>query len=257
MFQKIVNSPLVDLAFVAFGLLITSCSDDGFSINDAAEDFVTTENFVNQSVSDLQSAGSIGRTGCYEFVFPLGLMYPDGTDESVDSYEALRSTLTAWFEENAETIGLDVDSTGDFNIRDIRDIDDELLPSLAFPLDVVSEDGEMITVNDQSELFALRRACKQAFNEDRRNNNRDGGRDKCFSLVFPVTVALPDGETFDADDRRDLKSQLREWKAANPDAEEQPMLQFPITVQLEDESTVERADSDEFRAPLDSCTSDE
>ena len=256
MFEKLMNLPVLVLAFLSLGLFVTSCSDEDDGINDPVVEFNTTENFVNQSVESMQSQGSIGRTGCYEFVFPLGIMYPDGTDEDVDSYETLRTTLTAWFADNAEELGLELDSAGDFSYRDIREIDDELLPSLAFPLEVVSEDGEVTTVNDESELSALKRACKREFNQDRRNNSGNGRGDKCFSLIFPVTVALPDGSTFDAVDRADLKSQLREWKAANPDAEERPMLQFPVTVQLEDESTVEVADTDELSALKESCSSD-
>ena len=75
----------------------------------------------------------------------------------------------------------------------------------------------------------MKKECRRSFYGGRgRHGHRRG--DRCFSLVFPVTIILPDDSTFDAADRADLKAQIREWKEANPGAEERPMLQFPVTV---------------------------
>ncbi len=252
MTKKFLKNTLAFLMLCGFGLFITSCSD---SDEDTIVTVETTENFVDQSVFSLQTEGNIGKMGCFEFVFPISIVYPDATEESVDDYETLRTSLRAWFEENADALGLDSDSTRRFNRGIIKDIDSELLPSLAYPLEVMTEDGEVVTVNSKEELKTLKKQCRRSFyGENGRHGHRRG--DKCFSLVFPVTIVLPDETTFMAEDRADLKSQLREWKAANPDVDVRPMLQFPVTVQLEDESTVDVASSEELQELKETCSAD-
>ncbi len=67
----------------------------------------------------------------------------------------------------------------------------------------------------------------------------------CFSLVFPVDVAYPDGSTTTALDMAELRQQVRSYLSANPgnqSARRRPMLVYPLTIQLED-GTLETVDS--------------
>ena len=235
-----------------FGLCITSCSNEE---EDTIVTIESTENFVNQSVFSLQTEGNIGRMGCFEFVFPIGINYPDGSNETVDDYDMLRSSLSAWYTDNADELGITIDSAGRIKYRVIRDVDAALLPTLDFPLEIITENGELYTVDNKAELLLLKIRCRRSYYQDRRNINNNRG-DKCFSLVYPITIVLPDETTFIAEDRADLKSQLREWRAANPDAEERPTLQFPVIVQLEDESTVELESKEGLQELKDTCSQD-
>lgn len=60
------------------------------------------------------------------------------------------------------------------------------------------------------------------------------GRKGCFELVFPVTLEFPDGDSVTVENYEELIQSIREWKEANPDADQRPSLVFPIEVMTED-----------------------
>ncbi len=240
------------LGIASFSAFLTSCSDD-----DSYDTIESTENFVEQSVYSLQTEANCGKMGCYEFVFPLTIEYPDGTTESVDDYATLRTSLRTWYEANYEDLDLPApDSLRRFRHGYIGDIPWDILPSLSYPLEVLSEDGEVITVSSREELAELRQECRRSFYGNRGRHGHGKG-DRCFNLVFPLTVVFPDGTTATADDRQALKTELRTWRAANPDSEERPSLSYPVTVEMEDGSTVEVASQEELEALKESCSSEE
>ncbi|MCB0665822.1 MAG: hypothetical protein KDC80_08380 [Saprospiraceae bacterium] len=200
-----------------FALMIlavfSACNkDDSLSTDDV-------ENYVDEVVFDMQREGNCGKFGCYEFVFPITIQFEDGTTVDVEDYAGLRETLRTYREENP----------------------DGARPTLAYPLEVMTEEGEVITVASQEELHELRVQCRRDFfNSHGHRGHRFRGM-FCFTLNFPLSVALPDGTTAEVADRMELKETLRTWKADNPDSEERPELVFPITVTMEDgtEVTVE------------------
>ena len=120
----------------------------------------------------------------------------------------------------------------------MADIPFDQLPTFAFPLEVISEDGEVITINNREELHELRRECRRDFRRNLRRHHRNHHRGHCFKLVFPVSIALPDGNELAADSPQELKEAIREWKRNNPDADERPELVFPVTIEYEDGSTI-------------------
>lgn len=239
------------VVLIAAGMLITSCAKE----TDTA-DTVMVENYVDQSVFNFQAEGNVGRFGCFEFVFPISIAFPDGTTTSVDDYETLRSTIKSWIEENADDLDLPARDSSRHNRHGYKaDIPWDQLPSLVFPVEVISEEGEISSIADRRELFELKRECRKDFFEGRGRHNHHRG-DRCFKLVFPVTLILEDGSTITGTDGKDLKRQVREWKAANPDATERPKLQFPVTVMLKDESTQEVNSKEELKALKDSCSTE-
>lgn len=208
------------VALAIFSTLLTSCEKESVLSNEVVQ------NFVDESVEAVERSGSVGRTGCYEFVFPIAITFPDGASNSLDDYETLRATIKAWKEANPEA---------------------EEKPSLTFPLEVVSQDGALITVNAKEELKALKQGC-------RRNGKKDHKKgDRCFKLVFPLSIAFPDGTTTEFADRAALKTAIRTWKSENTDAEDKPMLAFPLDIELEDGSTVTIADAAALMAQKESC----
>ncbi len=224
-------------------LFIISCSDD--LAVDNTGDF--TENFVDQSVFTVQAEANAGRGGCLEFVFPIDIIFPDGTTEDVADYETMRAELRTWFEENGE--GLARPGRG----RDGRDsIDFSQLPTLDFPVEVITRNGETISIDNRQELFQLKRQCHRAF--DRHHRGHRG--DKCFKLVFPVTIDFPYDTSEEVTDRKALKMALRAWKEANPDSDKRPMLQFPITVELQDGTTQVVGSKKDLQALKEACADD-
>lgn len=244
MMKKILN--VLFGALLTFTLILTSCSDDASVFT--SED---TENYVDQSVFAVQTQANAGKMGCFEFIFPINILFPDGSSTEAADYESLRASLKAWYEANAEELGLPERGEGRRGNR--PDIDPELLPSLDFPVEVVSSEGETISIADRDALRELRKACRKDFYGGRGHHGHGRG-DKCFKLVFPVSIAFPDESTTEVADRKELKQTLREWKQANPDAEERPMLAFPVTVELEDETQQEVGSKEDLEALKDSCS---
>ena len=237
---------LLTVAALSTILFITSCSED---LSEGITDDLT-ENFVDQSVYSIQAEANAGRFGCFEFVFPINIVFPDGTNTEVNDYETLRSSLKAWFEENGEDLNLPERGQGRPNPEDIPW---DQLPTLDFPVEVITEGGETISIADRRELRQLKRECRRSFYGGHGHHGHGRG-DKCFHLVFPVTIVFPDDTTQEVADRKALKMTLREWKQQNPDAEERPELQFPLTVELEDETTQEVATKEDLEALKESCS---
>lgn len=207
-------------ALAIFATLFTACEKESVLSDEIVQ------NFVNESVEAVERSGNIGRAGCFEFVFPISITFPDGSTSSIEDYETLRATVKDWKENNPDA---------------------EEKPSLAFPLEVVGEDGAVITVDSKEGLKELKQTC-------RRNGKKNHGkRDRCFEMVFPLSIVFPDGTTTDYADRMALKTAIRAWKDANPDAEERPMLAFPLDITLEDGTTLTINSSEELQTQKESC----
>ena len=202
---------LILLGLFAFSLFIVSCNKD-----EATTDETVIENFVDETVYAMHRDGNCGKFGCFEFVFPITIQFPDGTTTSTDDFDSLKDVLREWKTSNPDA---------------------EEKPTLGFPLEVVTQDGEVLSVTDRDELYELRKECRRDYYQTRDHRRHRGKGDRCFILTFPVTVALPDGSTVEAADRQGLKTLLRDWKTNNPNSDERPELIFPITVELEDGST--------------------
>lgn len=207
-------------ALAIFATLLTSCDKETVLSDELVQ------NFVNESVEAVERSGNVGRTGCFEFVFPISITFPDGSTASVEDYETLRSTVKDWKENNPDA---------------------EEKPTLAYPLEVIGEDGAVVSIDSQDALKELKQTC-------RRNGKKNHGKkDRCFEMVFPLSITFPDGTTTAYDDRMALKTAVRAWKAANPDAEERPTLAFPLEITLEDGTTVTISDAEALQAQKESC----
>lgn len=224
MYKKSLN-PLFFILAVIFSSFITSCQKE-----DSAAD---VENYVLQSVYEIEERSGSGMAGCYELVFPVTLEFPDGTTAEVLDYAELKQAIRAWVMAN------------DRPRPHIR-------PHLLLPFDVINEDGEIITVGTHDELIALRRACIT----DVFGPNHPGhlGKDRpCFRPVFPLTLEFPDGSQVSVLSPRELHMAIRTWKAAHPDSNERPQFVFPITVQLRDGTQVVVNTPEELRALKHEC----
>ena len=192
----------------------------------------TTEEFVDSALFTLQEQGNLGKYGCYELVFPITVEFPDGTSATANDYEELGTAIKEWKEAN-------------------QDVEDR--PSFVFPIEVVSEDGEVISVADQEELKALKAECGKGYFGKHGPRGHRGKCNACFEIVFPIDISFPDGTTAEAADRMALKTLIREWKENNPDVEERPEIVFPIDVEMEDGTIVTVNDLEELKALKESC----
>ena len=214
---------LILLGFFGMALL-TSCSEE-------ANEIESVENFVDDAVESLERAGKFGKRGCFEFVFPISIDFPDESSSTVEDYATLKTTIKEWKEANPEA---------------------EEKPSLAFPLEILGEDGTATTVASQEELLELRKECRRTHFDGKRKIRRFF-RSACFKPVFPLSVEFPNGTIVEAANATTLKTVLREWKenVENPDG--RPQVIFPIEVEYTDGTIVEVADKEALKALKDTC----
>ena len=212
-------------------LFFMSCDKDNGFIDNDLFDLSDTENYTDQAVYEVESRTNSGRSGCFELVFPISLDFPDETTEEVNDLDELKTTIRAWKEANPDATER---------------------PTLVYPIEVISEDGELISVADKAGLKELKEGCGGF----RGNGPRGHGgkcKDLCFEINYPLTIELPDGTTAEGNSRRELKQAARDWKAANPDATERPMLAFPIEVTLEGGTVQSVASKEDLKALKESC----
>ncbi len=189
-------------------VLVVACTSD--NLQDADE---MTDNLIEEISVETRS----GPSGCYELVFPISIDLPDGTSITAESMEEAKTAVRQWRLDNPDVEGR---------------------PHLSFPIELINEDGELITVESREDLREIRRECLKE------NYNNPKGK-RCFRLVYPVTVLFPDGTSAEVADKHGMKMALREWKQNNPDAEERPMLEFPIEVEMKEDGSIVGVDSKE------------
>ncbi len=222
--NKLVFKPL-SFIIVALMTVLTSCDKEPTLATD------DVENFVDETIFEMHKRGNLGKMGCQEFVFPISIEFEDGSISEVADYPELRSTLKEYKENNPEA----------------------QRPSLVFPLEVVTQQGDLISLESSEELHDLNRRCARHYF---RKHDAKGHRFRgmfCFKLQYPLVVVMPDDTEVDVENPWDLHRTLRRWRANNPQSEDRPALQFPVTVILEDETEVEIADRDALQELKDSC----
>lgn len=131
---------------------------------------------------------------------------------------------------------------GDFDCHDLED--------LTFPTDIELPDGTTVTVNNEEELFDLLEKWFEEHGEDYEDEwggdwGDEWGEDwddedyfeDCFTLIFPISIQYPDGETIIYDSEAAIWDGIEAWYDANPESEDDPMPIYPFDVLLAD-STV-------------------
>lgn len=232
------------ILLLAINCIMVSCSnsdqietpEDSTIENELSVDAL--EDFAYEAIYRMQETGSIGRFGCFELVFPINIEFPDESNLEVNSYDELVSALMSWRESNTET---------------------RIKPSFTFPIEVLNEDGEIISVQNKRELIALKISCGRPFGGGHSHFDRPQGGNNgshgcsCFEIQYPVTIEFPDGSFEDAVDRRELKQFIRSWRINNPDSEDRPILSYPLEVVLEDGSEMTLNNQTELRRLKRSC----
>lgn len=216
---------------ISFSLLCTAIFLIGFT-SCTKEEIVETENAVSTSLDeeelilDYRGGGQFGiRSRCFRLVFPLSVAYPDGTTVVAEDARELFSIYKDWRQNNP-------DATDG--------------PSLVYPIQVKLRNGSIVVVDNRDDLIALKADCRMLRDSIRQHNG-------CFSLIYPVFIDFPDGSSAQALSRAELHQLVKDWKEANPDATDRPMLGFPLSVLLRDSSTLVLTTSAELDSLKQSC----
>ena len=146
---------------------------------------------------------------CFYMVFPVTFVMPDGSTITVASDdESGWSELKSWYESN----------------------ESEEEPSLQYPVEIIrdTEQGEeTIVINSEEELAEVKETCRDYF-EDSDDSQ------ECFEYLYPITFVMPDGSTITVQNEDGLLI-LHRWYEENSGYEEEPVLQYPVSVVLETE----------------------
>lgn len=208
---------LKNLFVMLCAFLIVACNSD--NLEDA-------EQFSELLVEDISTETRSGPSGCYEIVFPITIEFPDGTSVTANSMQEARLAGKEWKENNPDIEGR---------------------PKLSFPVELINDEGDLLTVDSRQELRKLIRECRK---EQFQNHK---GR-VCFKLVYPVGIVFPDGTSTEFEDRMTMKLALREWRMNNPDADERPSLDFPQDVEMKEDGTIVTVNSrEELKELKDNC----
>lgn len=217
---------------LATACFFSSCSDE-----DAVAE--SAELLAEQTIAEIQEETATGKQGCFELIFPVSLDF-DGTVYEFMSFEELKEAIKEWA---------------------MNEPSFENRPMLVFPIEILTEESELITVESEEELIELIAECPKGaghtYGGDGQCDGHHGKGDFCFDLVFPVSIEMPNGEILTAETRQDLKEIKREWKEENEDTEERPTLVFPVTVVLEDETELVLNNQDELYELKESCREDD
>ncbi|MEM1321830.1 MAG: hypothetical protein AAGG75_16340 [Bacteroidota bacterium] len=236
-------SKKISLLCLSLLMILSACKKD--SINETAPNTNVSPsanaNFFQQAqqrngtTTNADSTANEEDFECFSFVYPIDVLYPDGSTQTANSGEELENLIDQWFEQNGE--------------------DEENYPTLKFPLQVNLEDGSTQTINDEDTLCELFETCFDEEEEYDEEDEYDEEFDEiCFDIVYPVTLSLPDGTTSAANNDEELEEIIFNWYEQNPDdTTGYPTFVYPIDVVLEDSMTQTLNSDEELEALLDAC----
>lgn len=186
----------------------------------------------------------------YFFVFPINLEHEDGSQVTVNASEELfetlfscsgwepyDSTFTGW-EDGFEYIGcymiafpLDVvTSNGDVvTVNNHQELCDLMLQGAfvdyAYPLSLIDEDGVEIVVNTEEELFTALQDCGIFIGTEEGliillSLASGSYYDDCYTINYPIEILFVDGSSMSINSEEELEASM-----SNPDV-------FPIDMEL-------------------------
>ena len=151
---------------------------------------------------------------CFDLVYPLTIVNPEGEVLTVDSENNLHEYIDQYYE------NCNSNECGDFN--------------LYYPLTVeyyseTNDQVQTLTINSEDELEAL----LDEYCYD------DGWDDEtCGEIVYPVTVEAPNGEQFTANSEEEVYGFMQDWYSNNCNAvecDDDFEVVYPITMEFENE----------------------
>ena len=199
-----------------------------FSSCGLEENAIDVDNYVSEESDEISKKCMTGKSGCFELVFPVTINFPDETSIEVDSHENLKLAIKSWRENNPNATEK---------------------PELAFPIDILNEEGELISVQNVEELKALKASCERRFPKFQKWISNE-----CFQFIYPISIEFPDGSIVESADADSLKDLLKEWFTNNePSPENRPKLVYPFDVALEDGTIQTITSKDDLKALKKSC----
>lgn len=207
MMTRILKSSYLLLLFAAFAFVACE-KEEAADLGNVTSDEAFTE---------LEQSGQMGCQDCFSIVFPVTLVFDDGSTAAVDGREAIREAIRAYVEENSRP---------------------QSRPKFEFPYDVELADGTVQTINSPEDFRALLEECGFEPGQRPHFDRPFFLRNPCYSLVFPVTVEFPVGPSVEVNNRQQLIRLMYRWNREFPNRPRQPRLQFPFEVKLSEDGSI-------------------
>lgn len=200
---------IIYFSFLALALTLVSCSSDSESI---AEDLEEKEERDDHDGEQDTESGE----DCLALLFPVSVVYPDGTTTIYEDEDSMDSDLEKWYEENTT-------------------IDKE--PRLVYPVEILHLTSDSpITVNTQEEMERYEKECE--------NEEDDGDYEDCIQFIYPISFTMPDGSELSIDNDQELDEKLEEWYEDHPDQEKEPALNYPVEFTYRDRTFITNDDEE-------------
>ncbi|WP_235298619.1 hypothetical protein [Portibacter marinus] len=193
---------ILGILVLAMGIIMFSCSKE--------EEWTTVDNFVQDTYKEMRDGALGGHHRCYRVNFPVTVVFPDGTTSEVEDREQFLVTVKGWKESNPDaeerptlefpfTItridGETIEVTSQEQVRELRKmcrkhnnkhrkcgkfarfINNRCF-QVQLPILIVMADGDLITLEDRSDIIRLLKSWKE---------NRP---EEVPEVVFPITVKI-------------------------------------------------------------------
>lgn len=238
MYRTFIKSIGVVALFALAGFFTSCQQEDGVA---------DVENFVLQSTMGIEDQCGAGRSGCYELVFPITLQFADSTTAVVNSYDEMKLAIRTWFEANGGGNGNGGHHGGGHHGN--GGPSGLGRPVIVLPFQVITETGEIVTIETIEQLREIRALCNQG------GPGGPGGHGgaPCFTLNFPLTISFPDGTQVVVNTKEEIKAAARAWNMNNPGEHARPVFVFPITVTLQDGTLLVVNSKEELIALKEEC----
>lgn len=147
---------------------------------------------------------------CFSLVYPVSYQLPDGSliEVSADNEDSW-AEMNAWYDENPESAER---------------------PTLQYPVVIMYEEDDegsvvalTVTINNEEEMISAREDCREL---------EFDYVDECYEYSYPITYILPNDSTVEiaSSDDENAWGLIRRFYEENPEAEGEPILQFPIEI---------------------------
>jgi len=165
---------------------------------------------------ELREGKLMNKKECFELVFPLDAIVPDGTVITAENEDEFYTQIKDWHQNNP---------------------DNKEKISLSYPVDIKVKGDKFITINNENEMVKMKDFCGDKEGYD---------KDDCFEMVYPISFTMPDDSTISVDDEGDMWSSIKSWYEDHPDVNDKPALIYPVDIIFNDNKTVAVNNEDEM-----------
>lgn len=144
---------------------------------------------------------------CFTVKYPTTIKLPNGETIKVESQEEEMTKILEYYEANP-------DAEGEVEF--------------VYPVTLIV-DGSSKVINSAAELDAILEACHISNDQKIDTEGVTEGKE-CFTVKYPATIKLPNGETVKVESQEEEMTKVGEFYDANPNAEGEVELVYPVTI---------------------------